>query len=72
MLPGTRMPDFFPSTAAGTLQSPFAGQLEKPWFAPVEERLLAHFESEEELEAFLLDAHRVIGALRSFVWSLPE
>jgi cytochrome c2 len=72
LLPGTRMPDFFPPTAGGGLESPFADALGQPWFAPEEERLITHFKSEEELESFLLDARRVIEALRDFVWYLPE
>jgi cbb3-type cytochrome oxidase cytochrome c subunit len=72
LLPGTRMPDFFPPTAGGGLESPFTAAIGQPWFAPAEERLLSHFKSEEELESFLLDARRVIEALRDFVWNLPE
>ncbi len=72
LLPGTRMPDFFPPTAGGSLESPFAAAIGEPWFAPAEERLLTHFKSEEELESFLLDARRVIEALRDFIWNLPE
>lgn len=72
LLPGTRMPDFFPPTAGGSLESPFAAAIGEPWFAPRKEQLLIHFNSEEELESFLLDARRVIEALRDFIWNLPE
>jgi cytochrome c2 len=72
LLPGTRMPDFFPLTAEGSLESPFVAAIGEPWFAAAEASLVAHFESEEELESFLLDPRQVIEALRDFIWNLSK
>jgi cytochrome c2 len=72
-IPGTNMPSNFPKQADGTYQSPLAMAIASPMFAEQKRRLLAAFDSEEELMAYLASAEQVTEALRDHIWwSLPR
>ncbi len=48
-IPGTKMPANFPPKPEGGYTSPLAMAIDTPMFEKQKERLMRHFESEEEL-----------------------
>jgi cytochrome c2 len=70
---GTKMPANFPKMADGRYQSPLAGAIDAPMFAAQKREMMAYFDSEDELKAFLADTDRVTVALRDHIWwNLPD
>ena len=57
---------------AGVLDTPFPRGLDAPQFAETKERLMRHFDSTEELNAFLHDADALADAMSSYIWSLGQ
>ncbi|MCP4204998.1 MAG: c-type cytochrome [bacterium] len=65
---GTNMPANFQKMKDGSYQSPLAQALAAPMFASQKREMMHHFESEEELKAFLSDPDQVVVALRDHIW----
>ncbi len=70
--PGTKMPSFFFPSETGGYDSPFSGGLDDDFFAEPRGRLMEHFDSGDELNAFVKDAAAVTQAIRDYIWSLGE
>lgn len=70
-VPDTAMPVTFDHDAAGAPDSSYLkATISAPMFGDWRARLLQHFDSEQELLAYLEDAPRVAVALRDYLWSL--
>jgi cytochrome c2/predicted nucleic acid-binding Zn-ribbon protein len=67
-IPGTSMPQNFAKANDGTFSSPLAGAIDAPMFSAQKQRMMAAFDSEEDLKAFLADADKVTTALRDHIW----
>jgi len=67
-IPGTKMPANFPPAADGTYTSPLAMAIDAPMFKDQKQRIVNHFESEEELKAHLADSDYVTRVLRDHIW----
>ena len=72
LIPGTKMPTFFPQSQTGVFNSPFASLLDSPRFAEPRARLMEHFGSEQELTSFLDEADAVIEVMSDYIWSLGK
>lgn len=66
-VPGTKMPANFPRQG-GSYQSPMPMAIDAPMFSSEKRQMMRHFDSEEELKAFLGDADKVAVALRDHIW----
>ena len=71
-IPGTKMPTNFPRAADGTFSSPLGIGINQPAYAGEKRRMRRHFDSEEELNAFLADVDAVSEALRDHLWTLAN
>ena len=67
-VPGTRMPTNFAQGSDGVYQSPIANAIDAPMFASQKRQLMRHFDTEEDLKAYLGDAELVTEALRDHIW----
>ena len=67
-IPGTQMPTNFAQLDDGSHMSPMADAIDAPMFAAQKNRLMTHFDSDEELKAYLGDAENVSDGLRDHIW----
>ncbi len=65
---GTKMPVFFSELDDGTYSSPLAQGIDLPMWRVEKERMLRHFDSEEELKEYLSSAENVTDAMRDHIW----
>lgn len=72
LIPGTMMPVTFGKDESRSGSSFLTATISAPMFGAERQRLLAHFDSEDEMLAFLADERRVAAAIRDYLWSLGE
>ena len=65
---GTNMPANFQKMRDGSYLSPIAQAMDAPMFSAQKREMMRHFDSEDELKAFLADADQVTVALRDHIW----
>ncbi len=71
-IPGTKMPTNFPQANDGTFSSPLGMAVNQATYSAEKRRMMRHFDSEEELDAYLADVDAVSEALRDHIWTLSN